>query len=128
MTRGRILLMDDEEIVRLVTAGMLTELGYEVVTTQSGEEALDVYKQAYSTGHSFSAVILDLTIRQGMGGKDAICLLRDLDPHVRGIVFSGFSDDPAVSDYKGHGFSGFIIKPCNIDELKEAIEGVLSQS
>lgn len=123
--RGRILLMDDEEIVRLVTVNMLKELGYEVKSASTGEEAIEIYLSAMNEGRPFSAVITDLTVRGGMGGRETIGKLLESDPHVRAIVFSGYSDDPITSNFSEYGFKGFLCKPCQIEELSAVLHAAM---
>jgi two-component system cell cycle sensor histidine kinase/response regulator CckA len=89
---GRILLMDDDILVREVVGKMLRKLGYEPVLAQEGEEALALYAQGQNTGDPFVAVILDLTIPGGMGGVEAIEHLLAHDPQARGLVSSGYAD------------------------------------
>jgi PAS domain S-box-containing protein len=122
--QGRILLMDDEEIVRFVTVNMLKQLGYEVETASNGEEAIEIYRNAVQEGRPFSAVITDLTVRGGMGGRETAEKLLDNDPAVRMIVFSGYSDDPVTSNFRDYGFKGFLCKPCQIEELSAVLHDV----
>ncbi len=122
---GRILLMDDEEIVREVAKEMLTELGYEVGFARDGKEAIDLYKEARASGRLFDAVIMDLTIPGGMGGKEAITELLRIDPGVKAVVSSGYSDDAIMSDWLHYGFSAVIAKPYRINELSRTIHQVI---
>ena len=124
--RGKILLMDDEEIVRFVTANMLKELGYEVESVSSGEEAIEIYLNAVKEGNPFSAVITDLTVRGGMGGRETVEKLLEIDPDVRTIIFSGYSEDPITSNFRDYGFKGFLCKPCQIEELGAVLHEVLA--
>ena len=126
--RGRVLIMDDEDIVRDTAAEMLKNLGYEVELSTDGEEAVMLYTRSMSKGEKpFDAVIMDLTIPGGMGGKEALGLLRMEDPDVRAIVSSGYSDDEVMSDFKAHGFSAALAKPYSVDELGEVLGEVLSE-
>jgi len=124
---GRVLLMDDEEIVRIASVKMLEHLGYDVVFTEDGEQAVALFRQAIAEGRPFDAVILDLTVRGGMGGRETNSRLRAIDPGVRTIVFSGYSDDPIMADYRNFGFSGFLSKPCEIEELSVVLHEVLKK-
>ncbi len=124
--KRRVLVMDDEEMVREVALEYLGHLGYEGEAVVSGEEAVAAYRGARDEGHPYSAVIMDLTIPGGMGGKEAVRRLRDLDPDVRAIVSSGYSNDPVMADPRNFGFRGVIAKPYRIRELGEAIDQVLS--
>lgn len=123
---GKILLMDDEEIVRDVAGQMLHELGYMVIYAGDGAEAVKLYKTAVKDGQPFDAVILDLNVKDGNGGKSAIVELMDIDPDVKGIASSGYSNDPEMKDYKHYGFSGVVGKPYSIWELEETLEKVLT--
>jgi CheY-like chemotaxis protein len=122
---GRILLMDDEEMVRLVLGDILKHLGYQVDFSTNGSEAIDMYSSAAKSGNPFDAVIMDLTIPGGMGGKEAVRLLRDMYPDARVIVSSGYSNDPVMSDYRAYGFSGMVLKPYQVSELANTLKGVL---
>ena len=117
----RILLMDDEEVIRSVAKEMLGELGYDLVFALDGEEALDLYKRAFGKSNSFDVVIIDLTIPGGMGGKEAIKKLLEIDPEVSAIVSSGYSNDPVMSNFAKYGFKGVLQKPFKFDELKEIL-------
>jgi len=122
---GKILFMDDEEAVRKTTGFMLGSLGYNVVFAIDGDEAIKLYKKAIESGEPFDAVIMDLTIAGGMGGKEAVKKLIELDPNVKTIVSSGYSNDPVMSDYKQYGFHGVIAKPYQIEELSYTISKVI---
>ncbi len=122
---GRILVMDDEEVVQQLARRALTRLGYEVETVVSGEAAIARYQQEFETGRAFDAVILDLTVPAGMGGKEAIAKLREIDPNVRGIVSSGYSHDPVMADHAAYGFVGVVAKPYTVKQLSETLARVL---
>jgi PAS domain S-box-containing protein len=122
---GKILVMDDDQMIRELAGEILWHLGYEVEFSQDGDEAVALYSRAMKTARPFDAVILDLTVRGGMGGKEAIQKLIDIDPDVKGIVSSGYSDDPGMTDYKQHGFSGVVAKPYTLEELGEKLSQVL---
>ncbi|MHB8121693.1 MAG: ATP-binding protein [Desulfuromonadaceae bacterium] len=123
---GSILVMDDEEMIRDMTTEMLEYLGYQATTCASGAEAVTRYKAAGDSGTPFSAVIMDLTIPGGMGGKDAAEQILAIDPQARLIVSSGYSNDPIMSDYRAYGFTGAVAKPYNIKELSQLIRDLLS--
>ena len=123
--RGRILLMDDEESILEATGEVLTYLGYEVEAAGGGLEALELYREAQKENRPFDAVIIDLTIRGKMGGKETMENLLEIDPDVKGIVSSGYCDDPVMTEYKKHGFKGVVTKPYTIEELKETLHKVL---
>lgn len=118
----RILVMDDEEIVRKTTAKMLKSFGCSAVVSKDGEQAIEKYKEAMDSGMPFDAVFMDLTIPGGMGGKDAIRNLLKIAPQAKVIVASGYSNDPIMADYASYGFKGRLVKPFLAkDLLKELI-------
>ena len=124
--KGRLLVMDDEEIVRAVAEAILTELGYEVEFALDGASTIEAYKLAKKSGNPFDAVILDLTIPGGMGGKDTIKKLLEVDPTVKAIVSSGYSSDPIMSDFTKYGFSAVIAKPYKVAELSMIVHKVVT--
>jgi len=109
--RGKILVMDDEEILREIMEKMLERLGYEPEVTKDGAEAIEKYKNAMESERPYDAVILDLTVPGAMGGKDAVKKLLEIDPEATAIVSSGYSDDPVMSNYQEYGFKGVLPKP-----------------
>ena len=123
---GKVLVMDDEEHLRNLANGVLGSLGYKVTTATDGEETIELYEAAMGAGDPFDAVIMDLTIPGGMGGKDAIKKLAKIDPGVKAIVSSGYSTDPVMTDFREYGFSGVIAKPYRISELSEVLHGVIN--
>ncbi len=125
-TGGSILVMDDEEIIRDMTTEMLEYLGYQVTTCENGTEAIAQYKAARESGTPFSAVIMDLTIPGGMGGKEAAQQILAIDPKACLIVSSGYSNDPIMSDYSTYGFNGAMAKPYNIEEFGQLLSSILS--
>lgn len=124
--KGRLLVMDDEEIVRAVAEAILTELGYEVEFAVDGASTIEAYKFAKKSGNPFDAVILDLTIPGGMGGKDTIKKLLEVDPAVKAIVSSGYSSDPIMSDFTKYGFRAVIAKPYKVAELSMIVHTVVT--
>jgi len=125
--KGKILVMDDEELVRKVVGEMLVFLGYEVEFAKEGIEAIELYKKAKAQGQPFDAIIMDLTIPIGMGGKETINKLLEIDPTVKAIVSSGYSTDPVMTEFTKYGFKGFIIKPFKIKELGEVLYRVIME-
>lgn len=119
--RGKILVMDDEKMIWDVADQMLSHLGYETAYAINGNEAITAYEEAMLHETPFDAVILDLTIKGGLGGKDTIARLLEIDPNIKAFVSSGYSDDPVVTGYKAYGFIGVIVKPYNINDLSEAL-------
>ena len=123
---GRVLVMDDEATVRRATGRMLKRLGYEVAYAEDGEGALAAYREAGEAGNPYDLVIMDLTIPGGMGGKEAVSKLRELDPQARVIVASGYSNDPVMSEPARYGFLAGIGKPIGLDELASAVASAIA--
>jgi two-component system cell cycle sensor histidine kinase/response regulator CckA len=124
---GKILIMDDEPMVRDVLGKMLASLGYEVELAQDGAEALALYAQARNNGAPFAGVILDLTVPNGLGGKETMARLLKLDPQIKALVSSGYSDDPIMAEYQKYGFAGVIAKPYKISELGKVLKESLAR-
>jgi nitrogen-specific signal transduction histidine kinase/ActR/RegA family two-component response regulator len=118
----RILVMDDEEAIRELTAQLLGTLGYEVTAVPDGLEAVRIYERALRKGEHFQAVILDATVRGGMGGVATIERLRSMDPKVNAIICSGYSDEAALSEFLAYGFRGALPKPFTRSELADALQ------
>ena len=114
---GSVLVMDDEEIILDLISAMLQEIGYQVEICNNGKDAVECYKVAKESGTPFSAVIMDLTIPGGMGGKEAAEIILAFDPTACLIVSSGYSNDPIMSNYERYGFRGAIAKPYRLDDL-----------
>ncbi len=125
---GKILVMDDDEAIREVTEKILMELGYEVGSASDGAETITLYQNAAKSGRPFDAVIMDLTIPGGMGGKEAIQQLLRIDPKVNAIVSSGYSNDPIMSEYEKYGFRGVATKPYRIEKLSWVLHDVLVEA
>jgi PAS domain S-box-containing protein len=123
--KGRILVMDDEESLRKLVCAMLQRLGYEVEVAADGRQAIEMYRRAMEQNRDFDAVVMDLTVPGGIGGKDAIRDLLRIDPGVRAIVSSGYADDPVLADYERHGFKAIVPKPFGSAELGAALDQVL---
>ena len=122
---GRILVMDDDENIRSVAAEMLEAMGFSGTVARDGAEAIVLYREARHCGRPFAAVILDLTVPGGMGGKETIKRLREIDPDVTAIVSSGYSNDPVLSNCSGYGFRQAVGKPYRLQELSDALHTVL---
>ncbi len=122
--RDKILLMDDENLIKIATGRMLKKLGYEVEFASDGEEAVDKYRKSLNNG-GFDLVIMDLTVPGGMGGCEATKILRSIDPDVKVVVSSGYSNDPVMSDYKKYGFVDIVKKPYRAEALSSTIKNVL---
>lgn len=119
--KGRVLLMDDEDAIIDTTGEILKAMGYEVEFAKNGMDAIELFRRARDMGRPFDIVILDLTIPGGMGGKEVIKRLLEIDPDVKAIVSSGYSNDPVMAEYRNYGFSGVVVKPYEIKELSETI-------
>jgi signal transduction histidine kinase/ActR/RegA family two-component response regulator len=118
---GRVLLMDDDVMVAEVAQEMLEALGYQVVVTASGTEAIAVFGDAERAGQPFDTVILDLTVPGGMGGQEALPHLRHIRADVRAFVTSGYADDAVLSRYRDCGFDAVLPKPFTIPDLRRAL-------
>jgi two-component system, cell cycle sensor histidine kinase and response regulator CckA len=124
---GRILIMDDEPAIRHLLIEMLTYLGYRADDSVNGEEALTLYAQAEQDRDPYDAVILDLTIRGGMGGRETMERLKALNPDIRAVVSSGYSNDAVLSDFARYGFSAVVAKPYSLEELGNALKALLKE-
>lgn len=122
---GKILIMDDEDIVRNVAVEILKRLGYEVTAVKEGHEAIQAYQEALKNKQPYDVVIIDLTVPGGLGGKETIRELRKIDPKVKAVVSSGYSNDPIMSKYKDYGFSAVIAKPYRLQDLSEVLKKLL---
>lgn len=123
----RILIMDDEPAVFEVAIKFLALSGYRVDLSTNGEDAVNAYKASKDAGDPYEVVILDLTIPGGIGGKEVISILREIDPGVKAIVSSGYAHDPVFTDYALYGFSAGIAKPYPLEALKEIIENLIAR-
>ena len=122
---GLVLLMDDEEEIREIGKDMIQHLGYQVKTASDGKESLEIYTKAMLDNNPFDVVIMDLTVPGGMGGKEAIEKMLEIDPSAKVIVSSGYANDPILSDYKKYGFSGIVPKPYKIEEVGKVLKNLL---
>lgn len=122
--RGRILIMDDEQVVRETMRRQLVIFGYEVVAAVNGQEAVDAYRQARDAGQPFDAVILDLMVAGGWGGEETLSQLLKVDPCVKALVCSGSLSKP-VAEYRRKGFCGVLGKPYAMGDLRTVVEAVL---
>ena len=125
---GKVLIMDDEEIIVEMSEAMLTELGYQVATAKDGKEAVDLYIKHKNMGSPFDVVLMDLTIPGGMGGEETIKKLKEFDPNVKAIVSSGYSNDPIMANFKKFGFVNVLTKPYQIRELARIIDSIFSEN
>ncbi|MDA8242027.1 MAG: ATP-binding protein [Nitrospiraceae bacterium] len=123
---GRVLFMDDEEIVRNTAQGILKRLGYEVELAKDGAGAVEKYRAAQGSSRPFDVVIMDLTVPGNMGGREAIGKLREVDPGVKAILSSGYSNDPIMTNFREHGFCEMVVKPYKISELGKTLRKVIT--
>ncbi len=124
---GKILIMDDEEMVRNSLGEIISIIGYDVAFARDGKEAMALYEKAMKSSDPFCAVILDLTVPGGMGGKEALQRLREIDPDVKAIVSSGYSKDPVMARFSEYGFLGVIFKPYRHEDLTGTLRNVLNE-
>ena len=122
---GRVLVMDDDPAIRDLLSRILSLSGYSVALTRDGREALSVYEEARNNSHPFDAVIMDLTIPDGMGGKDAMEQLLKIDPQCRVIVCSGYSNDPVMAHFQKYGFRASLPKPFTGADLLKVLTETL---
>jgi PAS domain S-box-containing protein len=122
---GRILVMDDEGLIRRIVYDMLSMAGYEVTTAPEGREAVHKYREAFDIGKRFDAVILDLTVPGGMGGREAMREILKIDAGALAIVSSGYSDDAVMADYAEYGFAARVPKPYSLKDLLTTVKRVL---
>ncbi len=122
---GKVLIMDDETAIRTLAEDLVSMLGYSATTVSDGYEALEAYKKSMENSDPYDVVILDLTIPGSMGGYESLLELRRLDPNVKAIVSSGYSNDPIMANYSEFGFNGVIPKPYSAHRLAETINNVI---
>jgi signal transduction histidine kinase/ActR/RegA family two-component response regulator len=122
---GKILVMDDEELIRKIAGEMIRALGHEVELAVNGREAIDKYRDSLQSGSGFDVVILDLTVRGSMGGEEAIKELLEINPEIKAVVSSGYAEGAAISEYETHGFRACLKKPYNIAALKKTLNSLL---
>lgn len=125
---GIILVMDDEEAIRRLSKQMLSRSGYESESAKDGAEAIELYKRAIDSGMPFDAVILDLTIKGGTGGKEVIKQLIKINPDIKAIVSSGYPNDPVMTNFRAYGFIGALPKPYPIKDLSDMLNQILGKS
>ena len=125
LRKGRILLMDDEDIIRNIVGIMIRSIGHEVEMADDGKEAIEKYRQSINSGRQFDIVILDLTVRGGIGGEETLKELLQIDPDIKAIVSSGYTDTSAMSGYKAIGFKSCLAKPYDIASLNRTLNSLL---
>ncbi len=122
---GRILVMDDDEVVCETTSELLSFIGYRVITAADGREAIRLFQEARNQEEPFNVVILDLTVPGGMGGEETMRELCQIDPQVIGIATSGYCNNPVMANYLDYGFKGVLPKPCKIETMQQVIEELI---
>lgn len=127
LSGGKILVMDDQEMVRVTAMSMLQRLGYEVDIVSNGSEAIEKYKACMDSSKPYDAVILDLTIPNGMGGVEAMEKLLKIDPNVTAIVSSGYSNAPVMANCSKYGFAGVMMKPYSINHVSSLLRSVFGE-
>jgi PAS domain S-box-containing protein len=125
---GRVLVVDDEDAIRDLVEFTLTRLGYKVWQAATSLEGVNIYREKFEAGERFDAVILDLTLPGGIGGKEALKKLIEIDPTVNAIVSSGYATDATMSRYQDFGFRGVIAKPYEAAELGKIVHDVIESS
>lgn len=125
MAKSKILVMDDEEIIRTVASKMLEFLGYSVLVVKNGEEAISQYQKHQTEGFPFDGVILDWVVQNGMNGALTIAALLQIDPAVKCLLSSGMDPVEAIEKANALGFYGIISKPYDIKRLESAVRELL---
>jgi two-component system, cell cycle sensor histidine kinase and response regulator CckA len=125
---GKVLVMDDEPLIRTVVGRMLESLGHKAALCADGREAVRQYGDALKTGEPYDLVIVDLTVPGGMGGQETLSAIREIDPKATVVVSSGFSEDAVMADYLNAGFSGALPKPYSLHQLKKVVAEAMSRA
>ena len=120
--------MEDGELLRKACGELLQHLGCQVSFARDGAAAVRLCREAAENGEKFDVVIMDLTIPGGSGGLETIARLQLLDPAVKAIVSSGYSNAPVITDYKEYGLCRFISKPYRLKELSAALKSVIARA
>ncbi len=126
--KGRILLMDDDDVFRETVGRYLARIGYEIQFATNGIETIELYRNAININQPFDAIIMDITIPGGMGAKETIKHLLNIDPEAKAIVSSGLITDPAISNYREYSFRGALPKPYSTKELNKVLHNVINGS
>jgi PAS domain S-box-containing protein len=125
--RVKILVMDDQEQILKMTERMLSKMGHTVVRSRDGKEAVALYRTEFEKGEPFDFTIMDLTIPGGMGGREAVVEIHAVNPHARVLVSSGYSNDPVMANHGDYGFCGTIVKPFQLNELKQILRNLIDE-
>ena len=124
--KGRILVMDDEALILNIAGEMIQALGHDFDFAKDGKSAIEKYRDAMESDKPFDVVIIDLTIRGGMGGRETVEHLLAIDSNIKAIVSSGYSDDAVISDYYKYGFKAYLTKPYKIEDLRDRLTALLN--
>lgn len=124
--KKRILVMDDDPLMLDMLSKMTSLLGYDVTSAKDGQEAVVLYRKAIASGQRIHAVIMDLTIKNGMDGGESFKQLRKIDPEVVGVASSGQLDNPMISSYSNYGFKGALGKPFTMGALRELLNSLFN--
>ena len=127
-SKGRILVMDDEECILKILHHALSAFGYTPFLSSNGDEAIELYLAAVKSGNPLDALIMDLNIKKGMGGEEAISRILKINPEVKAIVSSAEYDRPAMRNYKDFGFKGILSKPYSLNGLKTELHKLLHEN
>src|SRR6185436_3544255 len=125
--KGRVLVMDDEAAIRKLAVNMISSLGHDVEVVSDGTAAVEKYERALKKGRPFGAVMLDLVVPGGIGARETIEQLTEIDPAVNAIVVSGYAQDPVMVEYRDYGFKGVIGKPFTLEELSKTLNTVMAE-
>ena len=121
----KILLMDDDMVIRMAMGKLIEGLGYEINTFENGEDAVQSYSNAQSTGEPYDIVILDYTVKNGIDGKETMKLIRELNPEALGVLATGRMHDEELDSFKDWGFNKMILKPFTIQDLNGILKELL---
>jgi CheY-like chemotaxis protein len=125
VSKGKILLMDDEQVILDVTDEVLKFLGYDVMFARDGAAAIEIFSRENLGGDPFDLVILDLSVPEGMGGREAFEKLREIDPLVKVVISSGFTNDSLMTDHAKYGLAGILAKPYRIADIRALLEKMI---
>ncbi len=123
--QGRLLVLEDDQMLARMLKLMLTNLGYEVSVAHTGSQAIEIYREAMTSSRPFRGCILDLTLAGSINGAETLDHIQQIDPGVKALVCSGYSNDQIVADFKKHGFCGMVTKPYAIEDIARAVHAML---